>query len=210
MTATVTSSRPFESGVNSAKRGSTFRQQLTGLGGTGTVVLAWTLACIPLMQAQDAKPTEYQVKAAYLFNFARFVTWPVSATAGRPRFNICVLGRDPFGSVLDTAVEGEKIGGVPVGAKRVFRPDEAATACDVLYISSSEDDQLTGILAGMDKSSVLTVSDMPQFVKRGGMMQFVLEGNRVRFEVNLAAAQHAGLSLSSELLKLAVAVRRTP
>jgi hypothetical protein len=110
---------------------------------------------------------------------------------------------------LEAATEGETIHGLPTVAKRVPKRDEATT-CEVLFISSSEDDQLTGTLAALDKSSVLTVSDMPEFVKRGGMVQLVLDGKRVRFEVNLAAAERAGLNLSSELLKLAVMVRRAP
>jgi hypothetical protein len=81
--------------------------------------------------------------------------------------------------------------------------------CRVLYISASEDGRLKEILAGLDKSGVLTVSDIPQFSQRGGMIQFVLVGNKLRFEVNLTNAQTAGLTLSSDLLKVAVAVRKS-
>jgi hypothetical protein len=80
----------------------------------------------------------------------------------------------------------------------------------VLFISASEDARLKSILAALDKSSLLTVSDVADFTKRGGMIQFVMDGGRIRFEVNLAAARQAGLNLSSELLKVASSVRREP
>jgi hypothetical protein len=81
--------------------------------------------------------------------------------------------------------------------------------CRVLYISSSEDSRLKEVLGALDKAGVLTVSDIPQFLQRGGMIQFVMVGNKIRFEVNLTSAQDAGLTLSSELLKVAAAVRKT-
>ena len=88
-----------------------------------------------------------------------------------------------------------------------MKPQDAVS-CRVLYISSSEDSRLKEILAALDKSGVLTVSDIPQFSQRGGMIEFTLQGNNVRFEVNLAIAENTGLTLSSELLKVAVTVRR--
>ena len=114
-----------------------------------------------------------------------------------------VLGRDPFGPALDAAVTGETINRAPLTAKRIPTPQDAAN-CRVLFISSSQDGDLKSVLAALDKTAVLTVSDMPQFVKRGGMIQLVLDASRVRFAVNLAAAQRVGLTLSSQLLKLAV------
>jgi hypothetical protein len=85
-----------------------------------------------------------------------------------------------------------------------------AADCPVLFISSSEDSRLKEILVGLDKSGVLTVSDIPSFAQRGGIIQFVVVANKVRFEVNLSNAQDAGLTLSSDLLKVAVAVRKSP
>jgi hypothetical protein len=128
--------------------------------------------------------------------------------AGGDTFSICVLGEDPFGPALHATIAGETIDGKNVLARRVSGPEQAVN-CRILFISSSEDRKLKEILAALDKASVLTVSDMPQFARRGGMVQFILEENRVRFEVNLAPAEHAGLSLSSQLLKLATSVRRS-
>ena len=122
---------------------------------------------------------------------------------------MCVLGQDPFGADLDAAVAGETIGRAHMVAKRISRPQDAVD-CRILFISSSEVSQWKEILAGLRTLSVLTVSDMPQFARRGGIIQFLLDGNRVRFDINLAATERVGLNLSSELLKLAVTVSRSP
>ena len=171
-----------------------------------TFVVALVGACN--LSAQAPKITEYQVKAAYLANFGRFVEWPTSvAVAKSESFNICVLGQDPFGPALDVTLAGEMIGNQKVAAKRISTPGESLD-CRILFISSSEAKRLNKIIDALDNSAVLTVSDIPQFSRHRGMIQLVLEGNRIRFEVNLTAAQRAGLTLSSELLKLANPVRR--
>jgi hypothetical protein len=175
----------------------------------GVVVLPCLFILVPSWPAQRPKPNEYAVKATYLYNFARFVEWPTGVTAATgDSFAICVLGQDPFGQALDATLVGESIDGKPVVARRVARPQDSVN-CRILFISPSEDARLKDILAAIDKSGVLTVSDMPQFSRRGGMIQFVSDGNRVRFEVNLTTARDAGLTLSSELLKVAVTVRNS-
>jgi len=150
--------------------------------------------------------SEYQVKAAYLYNFGKFVQWPSGAGAGNQVF-ICVLGQDPFGPILDAVLAGERIQGKGVVPRRIAKAQEALD-CGILFISSSEERRLSDVLNTIEHVAVLTVSDIPGFSRRGGMIQFVLEGKRVRFEVNLASAQNAGLTVSSELLKVAVMVRR--
>jgi hypothetical protein len=158
---------------------------------------------------QPSPPTEYQVKAAYLYNFGKFVDWSTANEAAkRDSFQICVLGQDPFGPSLDAALAKQSIDGKSVMARRLTKPQDAL-GCRIVFISSSEVRQLKGILTALDGAGVLTVSDIPQFSQRGGMIEFTLEGNRVRFEVNLAPAEAAGLTLSSELLKVAVAVRKS-
>jgi hypothetical protein len=158
--------------------------------------------------AQQPKPEEYQVKAVYLYNFGRFVEWPASAKKG-DFFAICVLGRDPFGAALDTTVAGAAIDNQKLVARRISSAREA-TNCRILFISSSESNHDKDILAGLEKTAVLTVSDMPGFANNGGMIQFVLQENKVRFEVNLTAAEKAGLTLSSQLLKVATDIKREP
>jgi hypothetical protein len=180
------------------------------LAGLTAFVIVGILFGVSGLSAQKSKPQEYEVKATYLYNFARFVEWPSSSAAAKnDSFAICVLGQDPFGPALDAIVAGESIDGKAALAKRVSKPQDAVS-CRVLYISSSEDSRLKEDLAALDKSGVLTVSDIPQFSRRGGMIQFVLDGNSVRFEVNLTIAESAGLTLRSELLKVAVTVRRNP
>lgn len=169
---------------------------------------ACAFLAIPALHAQNARPTDYQVKATYLYNFGRFVEWPGKAAAAQGgSFTVCVLGQDPFGPSLDATLAGETIGGKTIVAKRVSSAEESGN-CQILFLSPTDDSRLNKTIAELDKKAVLTVSDMPQFVKRGGMIQFVLEGKKVRFEVNLTATQHAGLTLSSELLKVATAVRK--
>jgi hypothetical protein len=171
------------------------------------VALAWALVSAPNMQGQHAKPTEYEVKATYLYNFGRFVGWPAKVTQAQgDSFSICVLGQDPFGPSLTAILADLTIDGKSVVAKQIPTPQDAVN-CRVLFISSSENTRLKQILATLADASVLTVSDLPEFTQRGGMVQFVVEENRVRFEVNLATTGHAGLTLSSELLKVAVNVR---
>jgi hypothetical protein len=174
-----------------------------------SAALACLLLSIGNSWAQASRPTDYQVKAAYLYNFGRFVEWPSATTAKGESFTICVLGQDPFGPTLDATLAGETIGGKSVVSRRISSPQESAN-CQILFFGSSEASHLDKILKSLGKATVLTVSDMPQFSRHGGMIEFVSEGNRVRFEVNLAATQNAGLHLSSELLKVATNVRRNP
>lgn len=160
-------------------------------------------ACV---HAQRSNPSEYEVKAAYLYDFGKFVSWPAKL-ATPDDFLICVLGEDPFGTTFDTTIAGETINGKRVVINRIAKPQEAVN-CRILFISTSEESQLKEILATVDKRSVLTVSDISQFTRRGGMIQFVIDTNRVRFEVNVTTAERAGLTLSSQLLKVAINVRR--
>ena len=156
------------------------------------------------------KPSEYKVEAAYLYNFGRFVEWPAkSATAQTSSFTICVLGEDPFGQALDATLAGETIGNQRVAARRISI-SQMSGDCQILFISSSEANRLNKIIEALDKSAILTVSDIPRFSQRRGMIEFVLEENRIRFEVNLTATQRAGLTLSSDLLKVATVVRKNP
>ena len=160
------------------------------------------------LYAQAPKSSEYQVKAAYLYSFGRFIAWPI-APAKQDEFVICVLGRDPFGPTLEAVGAGITIAGQPAVSRRLERAQDA-TGCRIVFISASEEGALDRVFAALGKSTALTVSDLPQFTRRGGMIQFVTDGNKVRFEVNLTAADDVGLVLSSELLKVALTVRRTP
>ena len=156
--------------------------------------------------AQASTPTEYDIEAAYLFNFMRFVEWPSTAMADGGSLHICVLGQDPFGEALDATLAGGSIAGRNVTAVRISEPKEPLH-CHILFISSSENSRLPQILLTLDKTPVLTVSNTPHFVDRGGMIEFTLERGKVGFEINLAVSSGAGLTLSSDLLKLAKRVK---
>jgi hypothetical protein len=168
-------------------------------------VLSLALALAPPAsgQSQPSRPLDSQVKAVYLLNFGRFVTWTPATGDG---FEICLLGRDPFGPALDATLAGETIEGRKVTVRRLADPAES-TGCRILYVGDIKESALAPVLAMSERTGMLTVSDAPQFVDRGGMIQFVSAGQRVRFRVNLAAAEQAGLMLSSELLRVAVAVK---
>ena len=173
-------------------------------------VIAFALcALLPRsLAAQTAGTREYQIKAAFLFNFGQFVTWPAGSLppAGAP-FVICVLGADPFGATLDAIVAGGTIQNRPVRVER-HRSVEDVGGCQVLYISDSERRRLDDILTALRDRSILTVGDSEGFVERSGMIRFLVVQNRVRIEVDLGAAERAGLIISSRLLSLAHAVRR--
>jgi hypothetical protein len=170
-------------------------------------LLLGVLLTVSSTQGQQ-RPTQYQVEATYLYNFSQFVAWPSGHAGAGNAFNICVLGQDPVGPALADVLADETAGSKSVATKRIPTAEEAAD-CRVLFISSSEQSRLKEILTTLGGASVLTVSDLPEFTQRGGMVQFLVVEDRVRFEVNLAAAERAGLTLSSELLKVATNVRTT-
>jgi len=166
--------------------------------------LASALCCGPVT-AQTAA-SEYQVKAAFLFNFAKFVDWPPDSLVNpQAPFSICILGADPFGSAIDDMLRGQTIRGRAVV---VHRMQDAARlrGCRVAFVSASERGRLPRILQAVRGSSVLLVGDSPGFAAAGGMIQFQTQDNRIRFSINPDAAERAGLRLSSQLLSLATII----
>ena len=162
-------------------------------------------ACAACRLAGAAERPEHEVKAAFLYNFGKYVRWPKTPARQDNTFVIAILGNDPFGSALDDIVSGNRIEDRRIEVKRVSTPKELGP-CDVLYISESEAAHLERILAALPKAPILTVSDIPRFVERGGMIGLVMANRRVRFEVNLQATEEAGLDVGSQLLRLARAV----
>jgi hypothetical protein len=151
-------------------------------------------------RARAAERPEHEIKAAYLYNFGKYVRWP--RRVREREFVIAVLGADPFGAALDRVVQGNRIDNRPVAIRRVANAAELG-ACEVLFISASEEPRLEGVLAALPKAPILTVSDMPRFVERGGMIGLVMANRRVQFEVNALQAERAGLALGSQLMRLA-------
>jgi hypothetical protein len=157
--------------------------------------------------AQGSVAPEYQVKAVFLYNFAQFVEWPASAfpdSAGP--LVICVLGEDPFGPYLDETVRGETVQAHPLIVQR-SRHVEEIRSCHILFVGQQEQERLDEILGTLKGRPALTVSDAEGFAKRGGMIRFVTERNRIRLRINLQAARAANLTLSSKLLRPAQIVR---
>lgn len=149
-----------------------------------------------------AAPSEYQVKAVFLFNFSQFVEWPAQSLgpAAAP-FSICIVGEDRFGTELESAVHGENVQGHPFVVKRYAHPDAIESSCQILFIDNSEAAQLDSITGALDGHAVLTVSDIEHSAERGAMIQFTSDRNRLRLRINVAAAKSAGLTISSKLLR---------
>lgn len=171
------------------------------LRGTLRTLLCGALCMVFLRGACGEAPTEYQVKAVFVYNFSHFVEWPPQAfTAPTEPFIIGILGGDPFGARLDEAVRGEQIDQHPLLIRR-FRNVGEVGACQILYIDSSESAELPQILAALDHRSTLTVSDLAGASERGVMIQFATENNRIRLRINVESARAAGLTISSKLLR---------
>lgn len=168
-----------------------------GALGLGLLLLAGALGA--------ADDLEYPVKAAFLYKFAKFVRWP--QTAPDPDvFVVGVIGEDPFGEALDRTLARKSIGGKTIAVRR-FASARDLAPCHILFVSRSEDQRVDRIL-GTVPPGTLTVGETRAFDRAGGMIRFVLRGGKVRFEIDQAAAERAGLEISSQLLSVASAVRR--
>jgi len=164
---------------------------------------------LPGMARAQGAVSEYDVKAAFLFNFTKFVEWPPAAFADEHSLlKICVLGEDPFGKPLRELATGE-VGGRRLTLKYLENLSHLES-CHVLFVCRSERDRLPRILVDLHTAPVLTVGDTPGFTDQGGMINFILEGTKVRFDVNQEAAERAGLKISSRLLALAKHVKGRP
>ena len=157
-------------------------------------------------QAQSGAIGEYQAKAAYLYNFIKFVEWPTGALHGpEEAIRVCVLGADSFGRELDGMMEGRKINGRGVAVLHM-RTAKAVRDCHVVFISASEQDRARDLLGNSAGPPTLTVGESQTFCKLGGMISFVMEEDKLRFEVNQLSAEQAHLHISSKLLSLARSV----
>jgi hypothetical protein len=161
----------------------------------------WTVS--PGAARANPAVTEYQVKAVFLLNFARFVTWPESAfaTPGAP-LTVCVLGQDPFGSVLDEVLANERIGDRPLAARRLAS-DGGTDGCQLLFVGAGDVRRHGTLLQALTAQPVLTVGDEEAFAREGGMVGLHLEDGTVRITVNPDAVRDAGLTMSSQLLRMA-------
>lgn len=180
------------------------------------VLLISLAATAPPAHAQDTDSSEYLIKAGFIYNFASLVQWPsTSFSQADSPIVIAVLGEDHFGATLDRVLEGKKIDGHPFAIKRFKSVPELAKSvaslreCQILYVSSSamlHPSEAIQVVRGLP---ILTIGEIPGFASSGGIINFVVENNRIRFEVNVQAAKNADLNISSRLLALARIVQST-
>lgn len=157
--------------------------------------------------AETPGPSQYDVESVYLFDFAKFVRWP--AGAEHETFTICVAGQKVYVDKLTRIVRGERIASHALSTRFIQRPEDTA-GCDILFIDATAKEHLDSLLETTVGKPVLTVSDIPDFFGHGGMIQFLIIDKRIRFAIDLQPVVRSGISLSSELLKVAVTVNGQP
>ncbi len=173
----------------------------------GLVALSCTFCAALLADSQDVSHAEYNVKLAFLYNFARFVEWPPDAFASENApLILCVAGQNPFQGELGDALRGRTAGGHPIQI-RPFPFGDDSRACHLIFVPSGESRGVEKKLPALKGSSVLTVGETPGFAERGGIINLVLRDNRLGFEINLGAASQTRLRISSKLLNLAKIVK---
>jgi hypothetical protein len=173
------------------------------------LVLAFVgLLFLPVSRAEISK--EYQLKAAFLYNFTKFVEWPPRcfANATSP-ITIAILGDNPFADELETAVRGRQVNGRSVVVKEIDSIAQAGDA-QVLFIAAKNEARLGDALGSLQQTGVLTVGESRQFAAMGGIITFTLQTDKVRFQINQQASEQAGLKINAQLLKLATVVHSKP
>ena len=175
--------------------------------GLAASALALALSIQPLCVRAQSPTDEYRVKAAFIFHFAQLVDWPEStAKSGSDPFAVCIFGDDPFRGALEESMSGKSIDERPVRINHAKAPAEIQ-GCRVLFVADAEMKRFPSLLTGLKDAAVLTIGDSEEFVlQRGGIIGFCLDDDKVRFDVNLDAANRARLKISSRILLLAKVV----
>jgi len=171
------------------------------------IVIYIGMVLTPYAKAGQQSSPEYQIKVAFLYNFAKFVEWPEGTfTDPETPLTICILGKDPFGGALKTIANK-----TVRGRRLVIHQSESVSSvegCHILFVTESEKNRVRYIIDNLKGRSVLTMSDMDDFVEAGGIIGIVQVKNKIRFHINLGSAHDCGLTISSKLLKLARKVVR--
>jgi hypothetical protein len=169
-------------------------------------ILSLNLCGVSNVFAVEQKPGEYQIKAAYLYNFIHFIEWPAdSHSSNSSSVNLCILGDDPFGKDLDD-IRNEIVKGKKLTVKYTGSLDKLRS-CDILFIPASEKNHVSQVLKLIGNSGVLTVSDVEESARQGVIISFFVEQKKVRFAINIEAARRAGFKISAKLLRLAKIVK---
>jgi hypothetical protein len=171
--------------------------------GIGMVIVAWSGSPGPFEEPHEPVP-EYHLKAAFVYNFAKFVEWPARDT--REAFRFCLIGKDPFHGVLDELVRGKFLNSRPLLVVRIATAAQARS-CPVLYVGEGDRPPPVDLLHEIGEWPVLTISERAGFLDAGGIIQLLVDDKRVRFEINAEAARRSGLRVSSRLMRLARSVR---
>ncbi len=188
------------------------RSDRGSLNSAGRVISCLAVCCLllaapPRARSQSDDDAEYQVKLAFLYNFAQFVQWPADAfrDAATP-LRMCVAGQDPFQGEIEQSLRARKISGHPIEIRRL-KPFEDPRACHMIFIRAAEKKQAEKLLAEVKGASTLTVGESDGFADLGGIINLTLDHNKLRFEINLDAATQTRLKISSKLLALAKNVK---
>jgi len=173
--------------------------------------LAFALAAAMVFQvAAPAQEGEYQVKAAFLFNFAKFVDWPMQTfrTPADP-IVICVLGENPFGNAIEETISGKSVGGRTLSVRQIS-DSQHPWNCQILFVNSSALNEFRALIGRIKGAGVLSVGEAEGFAADGGVINLRVERGNVRLEINVAAAEYTNIRISSRLLSLAEVVRKLP
>ena len=165
------------------------------------ILLAISVARVGAQSSSIAP--EYKVKAAFLFHFAQFVEWPTNAfSSDTAPLIIGILGKDPFGPVIDEIIRGEVVGAHPLQVQR-YRSLNELGPCHILFVGASEAANTRAICAKLEGKPVVTVGETENFARSGGIIRFMKEGSKIRFRINIQAAREANVTISSKLLRAA-------
>jgi hypothetical protein len=171
------------------------------------LVCLWLTGGVAFSAEKGTAASEYQIKAALVYNLTKFTVWPTNAFASADApIIVGILGDDPFGRTLDDALDGEACDGHPIKVERL-KSDEELKACHILFISKSEKIRLKPILSAVSDRPILTIGDTEGFGQTGGMVNLLLVDKSIRFEINAGAAQQSGVKISSKLLNLPKAIK---
>jgi len=187
------------------------RWRLLVTHGGALVVMGMVLGGSLCFAGPELKPSlEYEVKGAFLVKFGMFVEWPTRQpeSPAPQAFLIGILGADPFGADFEQAVAGRTVRGLPVRLKRAGQASELQD-CQIVYLHPADEQGMIDALKTFAGQSILTVSDVPDFTTQGGMIGFIKQDGKVRFEINVAATERSRLKLSSKLLQIAHQVKGT-
>ena len=175
-------------------------------------LLGYSLALYGITSAysQSTDNGKLKTKAEFIYNFAKFTTWPENAPQNTGDvITICLLGHAPFGELLNDMLADTTVRDRPLSVRKIVKSDAIEESCHILFISHSEQSELAHTLKKLEKQAVLTVSDIDQFAGQGGIIGLFEEDGRLYFEINLTASLNAGLKISSKLLRMAKVVDET-